>query len=100
MRVSEKLRAEAKRRTENGEMRMPRWVAWKEVADWLEEQPEDSPSAPLEEDVLAEALRAYNMRAHPDEGWEAATDQVKNLWRDRARTTVAEIEKIQKRRSP
>jgi TRAP-type C4-dicarboxylate transport system substrate-binding protein len=51
-------------------------------------------------DTLAEALRADNMRHHQNyyEEWEEATDQVKELWREKARRVNAELIKATNRR--
>jgi hypothetical protein len=85
--AAEALRAEARQRLESKEqMNLRVFKSWIEAADWIEEQDIPDHDGPYldEVDVIAEALRAWNMRAHPDQGWDALSDQGKQLWRERA----------------
>jgi hypothetical protein len=53
---------------------------------------------PVETDVLAEAMHGYNCRHHDVGSWDEATDQVKAIWRERARDTNEAIRKAIERR--
>jgi hypothetical protein len=51
-------------------------------------------------DVLAEALRAYNVRHNADDGgWESTSEKARDMWRQRARAVVREMARVERRRS-
>jgi hypothetical protein len=88
--AAELLRSETKRRASNEwQGKLSKIGPWLQAADWLEDQEDDN-------DTLAIALRAMNMRHHPeaDNGWEASSDHVKTLWRARARQLREELAKV------
>jgi hypothetical protein len=52
---------------------------------------------PVETLVLAEALRAHNVRHNPT-SWESTTSQAQKLWIERAREVNEQIRKATERR--
>lgn len=92
-RAAEALRMEIKRRWDAREVRqLAIFQAWIKASEFLEIVPySDGPVYDLE--ILAKALRAHNMRAHPDPGWEGTTEQARELWREKARWIADAIER-------
>lgn len=98
MSVGDAIRAEAKRRHADGETKsLAQLGIWMKAAEFADSQ--ESPAVrDTELEVLAEALRAHNIRHHDLPVWDEIDDHVREIWMNRAKQTMSEIEQIRERR--
>jgi len=96
--IGDAIREEAKRRHAAGETKsLSQLGIWLKAADFADSQPNGTD---ITDDVelMAEALRAYNVRHHDAPSWEEADAHARSIWIRRAEDHLAELAKAKHRR--
>ena len=92
--IGDEIRAEGKRLYAAGEINLSKLGGWLKAADFADSQQN---GADPELEVMAEALRAYNIRHHPLPPWEEAEPYVKKIWLSRAADHLEELRQARER---